>query len=148
MHGHPRDACPLRAGSINIKWMREAELKHGRLAMLAAVGFIATDLGIHGIGAPAVGSVAAHDVSVANGSMVMLLMLCSLFETVSFFAVAQMLSGETDRAPGDFGFGTSFMAKDPEGMQLKEIQNGRLAMLAFSGMVTQSVLTGHGFPYV
>jgi len=31
---------------------------------------------------------------------------------------------------------------------LNEIQNGRLAMLAFSGMVTQAVLTGHGFPYL
>ena len=31
--------------------------------------------------------------------------------------------------------------------QLKELENGRLAMLAFSGIVTQAVLTGKGFPY-
>jgi Chlorophyll A-B binding protein len=32
--------------------------------------------------------------------------------------------------------------------QLSEIKNGRLAMLAFGGIATQSVLTGHAFPYL
>jgi light-harvesting complex I chlorophyll a/b binding protein 1 len=30
----------------------------------------------------------------------------------------------------------------------QELLNGRLAMMAFGGIVTQSVLTGHSFPYV
>ena len=30
----------------NIKWMREAELKHGRICMLAWVGWVAVDLGV------------------------------------------------------------------------------------------------------
>merc|ERR1719313_718426 len=30
----------------NIKWMREAELKHGRITMLAWVGWVAVDLGV------------------------------------------------------------------------------------------------------
>jgi hypothetical protein len=33
-------------------------------------------------------------------------------------------------------------------MKLKEIKNGRLAMLAFGGICTQSVLNGSGFPYM
>jgi len=33
-------------------------------------------------------------------------------------------------------------------MKLKEITHCRLAMLAFSGVVTQSVLTNGPFPYV
>ena len=31
--------------AIDIRWLREAELKHGRVCMLATVGWIATDLG-------------------------------------------------------------------------------------------------------
>jgi hypothetical protein len=29
-----------------------------------------------------------------------------------------------------------------------ELMNGRLAMMAIGGIATQTVLTGHGFPYV
>ena len=32
--------------------------------------------------------------------------------------------------------------------QLAELKNGRLAMLAFGGMVTQAQLTGHEFPFL
>lgn len=31
---------------------------------------------------------------------------------------------------------------------MKELSNGRLAMFAFSGCVTQAVLTGNTFPYL
>ena len=30
----------------NIKWMREAELKHGRMCQLAWLGFVSVDLGV------------------------------------------------------------------------------------------------------
>lgn len=36
---------------------------------------------------------------------------------------------------------------DQADMELKEVTHCRLAMLAFSGMVTQAVLTNSGFPY-
>ena len=29
-----------------------------------------------------------------------------------------------------------------------ELMNGRLAMMAVGGIATQSIITGHGFPYV
>ena len=44
-----------------------------------------------------------------------------------------------------------FKPKDPEAYKKKvdsELLNGRLAMIAVGGIATQSVVTGHGFPYI
>merc|ERR1712187_885685 len=55
--------------AYNLKWMREAELKHGRICMLAIFGYIAVDRGFYAPGAPHVSSLAAHDVTVKSGHM-------------------------------------------------------------------------------
>ena len=52
--------------------MREAEQKHGRISMLAVLGWVVTDAGVRmpGSGYESITSnLAAHDASVANGSM-------------------------------------------------------------------------------
>eukprot|EP00904_Undaria_pinnatifida_P001038 jgi/Undpi1/10935/HiC_scaffold_3.g01461.m1 len=138
---------------IPLDFLREAELKHGRICQLAVVGFAATDLGLHLPGAMHdVSSVAAHDAAVASGAMPQILLWVSAFECISTVAVVQMLEG-SGRIPGDFGFDPDglyskpSMAKKKASMELKEITHCRLAMLAFSGMVTQAVLTDSGFPY-
>jgi Chlorophyll A-B binding protein len=44
-----------------------------------------------------------------------------------------------------------FKPKDDAKYQQKvnsELLNGRLAMIAVGGIATQSIITGHGFPYV
>ena len=49
------------------------------------------------------------------------------------------------------GFDPIGFSSDPKkkaDLQMKELANGRLAMFAFSGIVTQSVLTGNSFPYL
>jgi hypothetical protein len=63
-----------------------------------------------------------------------------------------MLNG-SGREPGDFsldplGFLKGKSAAEVDEMKLKEITHCRLAMMAFSGMVTQAVLTQGPFPYV
>merc|ERR1712127_1058778 len=97
---------------------------------------------VHPLGA-GLSSAAAHDVMVQNGVMGNMAVFIGFFEIVSWLAVAEMLQG-SGREPGDFGFGTSFLngKTDEQIKKLKyqEIKNGRLAMKAFSGAVTQSVL--------
>mmetsp|Transcript_6163 Transcript_6163/g.9363 ORF Transcript_6163/g.9363 Transcript_6163/m.9363 type:complete len:250 (+) Transcript_6163:130-879(+) len=145
-------------------WMREAELKHGRICMLAFVGWLATD-GAFGINLrfpfPAYSvenvptSFDAHDIMVQQGSMGALLSFIGLIEVTCGAALVQVGEGKSDREAGDFGFdpmgfidGVSKEASDT--MKLKELQNGRLAMLAFAGIVTQAGLSenAHTFPYL
>lgn len=56
-----------------------------------------------------------------------------------------------NRSTTDFAFGTKFAPKDDAGLEKKkvaELLNGRLAMIAVGGIATQSIITGHGFPYI
>ena len=136
-----------------IKYLREAELKHGRIAMLATVGWICTSLGIHLPGdVHDVSTIAAHDAGVAAGSMQQILLWTHFAEILGTKAVIEMYEG-SGRTPGYFGFDPLKLSEgksDKVQMELrqKELNNGRLAMLAFSGLVTQSVLYGKDFPYL
>lgn len=137
---------------IDIRWLREAELKHCRIAMLAVVGWIVSEV-IHLPGdVHAVTPIAAHEVAVKAGAMYQILLWTSILEIISTKAIIETLEG-SGRQPGDFKFdplnfseGKSEQVKADFAM--KELKNGRLAMLAFGGIVTQAVMTGHGFPYL
>jgi hypothetical protein len=135
---------PLNLSNFDLKWMREAELKHGRVCMLAWLGFVSVDNGFRAPGAPDVSSLAAHDTAVKSGHMLLLLGVVGVFEALSYSAIAEMMTGETDRQPGDYGLDPfKWAAGDKlQRMQLAEINHARLAMMAFSGVVTQSALTG------
>jgi hypothetical protein len=171
-----------------VPFFRESELRHGRTAMLAVVGYIVPDFfripGDTYSFAAVEKTVDAHDALIV-GPMHQLLLWISLWDIViTFPAIKAMNDGE--REPGgessctlilnsrpcafplvsinylilfadvlsshslDYGF--KFGApKDAEGMKKmkdKELLNGRLAMIAIGGIATQTVLTGHGFPYV
>lgn len=132
---------------LPMDWLREAELKHARICMLATVGFIFTDF--YTLPGFEFSTLEAHDAAVTSGSMSQLLLWIGLLEVVGFIGIDQTLRG-SGRAPGDFGFDPMGFASDPaklEELQMKELANGRLAMFAFGGCVTQAVLTGHSFPY-
>eukprot|EP00445_Apocalathium_hangoei_P009859 CAMPEP_0203872120 /NCGR_PEP_ID=MMETSP0359-20131031/19084_1 /ASSEMBLY_ACC=CAM_ASM_000338 /TAXON_ID=268821 /ORGANISM="Scrippsiella Hangoei, Strain SHTV-5" /LENGTH=814 /DNA_ID=CAMNT_0050790805 /DNA_START=54 /DNA_END=2499 /DNA_ORIENTATION=+ len=137
--------------AFDIRWLREAELKHGRICMLATVGWIATDLGmrVSDNAAFQVNSIDAHLSMVKFGSMAQMLVWLGFAELFGFMAMIRMYQGKTDRAAGDFGF-RALYPKDEAGqdqMQLKELRNGRLAMLAYGGIVTAAVLTGKPWPF-
>jgi hypothetical protein len=132
---------------VPIQWAREAELKHGRICMLAWAGWVSVDLGFRVPYAPEVSSLFAHDAAVEKGPMLGLLIPLALIEVCAGIPKCFQIMNEPDAAPGGdykfdpLGFGGS------QDYAEKELANGRLAMMGFSGTVTQAVLTGNGFPY-
>ena len=94
-----------------------------------------------------VGVVAAHDAAVKSGAMNQILLWTSMFEIVSVRAVSQMNEG-SGRLPGDFGFDPLNLSKgNKDKYAQQELENGRLAMLAFSGMITTAALFDKEFPF-
>jgi len=133
---------------LPMDWLREAELKHCRVCMLAFLGFVFTDF-YHLPGFDYT-TLEAHDACVASGAMSQLLLWIGLLEVLSLISIDQMLRG-SGREAGDYGFDPLGFSSDPakkRALQMKELANGRLAMFAFGGVVTQSVLTGNTFPYL
>jgi len=139
----------------NIKWMREAELKHGRMAMLAWTGYVAVDLGIKFPGEKyaALTSYTAH-AATAQQELFYALLFVGTAETIGFTQIYNMMDGEDDRAPGDFGFDPlKLLPGNEEQYKLAELTHGRAGMLAFSAVITQSAMhdafgTGsETFPY-
>jgi len=135
-------------------YLREAELKHGRMCQLAWVGYVAVDLGLRIPGFPeamtSASSATAHNPAVEFGSLGVIFVGIAIAEMVSWLGVAQMLQGN-GREPGDFGVGKTYLAGKTEAqieyVKLQEITHCRLGMLAFAGVVTQSILFDKGFPY-
>lgn len=151
-------------GNIDtLYYMREAELKHSRVAMLAWFGWLATD-GAFGFPLRFPGEIYsvesipnaynAHNILVDQGSMGFLLLVVAVLEFCSSAALVQVAKGELDREAGDFGLDPIGFLKDKSEeevnkMKLREINNGRLAMLAFGGVCTQAALGPESadFPY-
>jgi len=142
---------PLKLAEQSPQWVpffREAEIKHGRIAMLATLGWIAGDFGHIG-NVNTASSFTAHNDAVTSGAMVQILIWTSLLEHISIPAVQATMKGE--RAPGYFGFDPLGFGKDPANfkkLEVNELKNGRLAMLAFGGIATQAALGHTSFPYL
>jgi len=150
-------------GISTLYWMREAELKHSRVAMLAWFGWLATD-GAFGVTMRFPGDIysveniptayEAHNVLVGQGSMGFLLLAVGFVEFCTAAVLVEVGKGENDRAAGDYHLDPLSFLKDKskeeiKAMKTREIANGRLAMLAFGAVATQTALEGgnHAFPY-
>ncbi|CAJ1435822.1 unnamed protein product [Effrenium voratum] len=131
----------------NFARRRQTELKHGRISMLATMGYITPEITgkLPGYLSPSAGLKFAD---VPNGlaaiSKVPAAGWGQILAYMAFCEVSQDQSAGTPAAAGDFGFKV-LTASDPEAKKTKlaaELANGRLAMMAIIGMFFQDGLTG------
>jgi len=149
-----------KANDATLLRYREAEITHGRVAMLAAVGFL--------VGEKVEGSSFLFDSQISGPAIThlsqvptafWLILLVSIGAAEQFRAVAafedpkdvpigQQGLMRADHFPGDIGFDPlGLKPEDPEEfeqMVTKELQNGRLAMLAAAGFMAQELADGKG----
>jgi light-harvesting complex I chlorophyll a/b binding protein 1 len=130
--GFIEDGNPRAEGTF--KRFREAELKHGRVAMLASVGLLAQhfikfpgfDKVPEGVMAPysAPGSYGMAALVIVSGAMELL-----------------VWTQDPKKEPGNFGdpLGVNMYNED---MRNKEVNNGRMAMISVMGIFMASVVTG------
>jgi hypothetical protein len=135
------------AENFDIKWLREAELKHGRVCMLACLGFVTQEF-VHIPGAAYQNPnplAAWGDVGI-EGLMQFIFGMGIIEYGIYGGKITTLEMFEGGREPGDFNFDPMGLMEegDPNEYALKEITHGRLAMIAISGMIQQSLLTGAG----
>lgn len=134
----------------DLNYVREAELMHGRQAMLATVGmiwpakFFSIQPGV------SVDPLQAQ-YELPEGVLVQLLVAMAIAEglrsSIIFSGKAGVGEHFDESLKGKLV--KQFKLQTPEAMmtmKTKEINNGRLAMIAFVGMVFQQTITGHIWP--
>jgi len=131
---------------------REVELKHGRVAMLAALGFLVGE-NFHplfggDIDAPAYLAFQQTPLQTFWPAVVAAIAIPEIFSVFSFNSPlgGEPWSVKSDRLGGDLNFDPlGLKPEDPAAlkeMQTKELNNGRLAMLGAAGMIAQELVTG------
>ena len=148
------------ADENTLKRYREAEVTHGRVAMLAVIGFLVGEA-VEGssflFDAQISGPAISHFEQIPNGWDALIVTLIGAAEAqraqigwvdpvnTQYDQPGQL---RDDYYPGDIGFDPlGIRPEDPaelDEMITKELQNGRLAMLAAAGFLAQETANGLG----
>jgi len=136
-----------------LEYMREAEVKHSRLAMLAVVGWPLAELFDKPIadaaGLPTALTKTGASPSILNGGLEKIdaaywAAVAILGAIIEIERMKVMEAKGKSYVAGDVGFDPlGFMPKDEGGkkeMRTKELKHGRLAMMAILGFVVQEAL--------
>lgn len=141
------------ASEGKMKFYREVELKHGRISMLASLGFLVAEQ-YHPLfgGDIDVPSYVAFQETPLETFWPLLVPVIGFLEVFSVFSFnSPFLGGEpwsirADWESGNLGFDPlGLRPESPEEfktLQTKELNNGRLAMIAVAGMIGQELATG------
>merc|ERR1719163_1187947 len=134
-----------------IKFYREVELKHGRLGMLAALGIVVGEsyhpLFGGDIDVPAYLAFQQTPLQTFWPAVVLAIAIPEITSVLTFDPVpgGKMWSMKSDHESGNLGFDPFEMKPtDPEElkkMQTDELTNGRLGMIAATGMIVQELVT-------
>jgi hypothetical protein len=135
------------AECFDMKFLREGELKNGRVAMLAVVGFIVQEF----VTIP--GYTHVDDSNLAPsvvGTSAMLQIVFGIGALEWYMndgkVTTETMFEDPDRVPGEYGWGAKFLEGKSQDeinkVKLQEIKNGRLAMLAIGGMIHHNWVTG------
>lgn len=121
--------------SIDIKWLQESEIKHGRVCMLAFLGMIVQEfahLPSETFSNP-VATEAFFQVPAAG--LWQIFLFCGLAETILHKGKISYLDMfEGGAVPGELGFNPMGI-KYNDKMRLRELKNGRLAMCGVGGVI-------------
>lgn len=130
------------------KWLRESEIKHCRIAMLASIGAFTAQYGLVIPGYSAVPdpveNLNKYALEFPMG-LSQIIFAIGLIEGASF--PGDFWYGQGDRAAGDLGFDPLglFKNKTPavqRTRQLQELKNGRLAMMAMAAYTAEHWIPG------
>eukprot|EP00608_Synchroma_pusillum_P008403 CAMPEP_0198427496 /NCGR_PEP_ID=MMETSP1452-20131203/5950_1 /TAXON_ID=1181717 /ORGANISM="Synchroma pusillum, Strain CCMP3072" /LENGTH=216 /DNA_ID=CAMNT_0044147873 /DNA_START=45 /DNA_END=695 /DNA_ORIENTATION=+ len=138
-----------------VKKLQEAELKHGRVCMLAALGILVQEpfhpLFGGSVTGPAIfmwQKIPVPFISVPVLTIIANIELSSIakvWESPSDTKGSRLANIKAGAIPGDLGFDPLGLAPaDPAElckMRAKELANGRLAMISVAGMVVQELVT-------
>jgi len=132
----------------NILWYREAEIAHGRVAMLAALGYVFPNIA-HFPGNEALGmDVFANMNPLEAVKTVPVAGWLQILVAIGFiekYHIEKLLEGSA--GTGDIGlgqksswnpFGFSYSEEEYAEKQLQELKNGRLAMIAAAAFILQN----------
>jgi hypothetical protein len=136
-----------------LTWYRDSEIKHARLAMLAAVGWPIAELFHNGIASnldlKPILALQDKVPSVLNGGLALtspLFWIAAIGAAGALEAIATKNINDGNTEPGDYGFDPfGFLKGKTEAQKFfvkeAEIFNGRLAMLAITGFALQEWFT-------
>lgn len=141
----------------SLKWYREAEIVHGRVAQLAVLGLLVPSF-FHFAGNPEIG---VPDGAFAETNPYKALttvppeglwQITLVIFGIELNRIKRIIRG--DKNPGDLGLGQTgfnpfnfkYTEEEYFEKQVQEIKHGRLAMIGSLGMLLQSAVTGKSIP--